>query len=119
MISDLVAVGLLSAERYDTPPSRTIVLPLDRSLRKLPAKYVSDILDYRTDWTARMDEDRIVGAAMTTNGGAVVPSRVIFDDTTASFWLSGGRSQNGTVLRLVVRTNGGRALEQDFTIRCF
>lgn len=118
MIADLIAIGLFSAQRYDTPPSRVIVVPAYYREVKLPPKLDQEAFDYCLDWTARIDGDEIASAAVDVPSGAIVPSRTIYDATSTSFWLAGGRPGNGSTVRCVITTAGGRTFEQLMSIRC-
>ena len=118
MIADLIAIGLFSAQRYDTPLSRIITIPAYYRVIPLPPKLDQEAFDYCLDWTARLDGDGIASAVVDVPSGAVLPSRTIFDATTTSFWLAGGRPRNGSTVRCVITTNGGRTFEQLLPIRC-
>ena len=118
MISDLIVLGLLSTSQYDTPAARTIVLPAVHRLLTLPAKLSGDVYDYRLDWSTRLDGDTIVAFAVDVPSGAVVASRAIYDASTTSFWLAGGRPANGSMIRAIATTAGGRTFEEIFPIRC-
>ena len=118
MIGDLIVLGVFSAARYDTPPSRTIRLAATHRPLKLPAKLVGDVFDYCLDWTDRIDGDVIMSFAIDVPSGAVTASRAIYDATTTSFWLAGGRSENGSIVRAIAKTAGGRTFEELFPIRC-
>ena len=118
MIADLIALGIFNPQRYDTPPSRRIAIPTYYREIALPSKLDHEALDYCLDWTKRLDGDQIASAAVDVPSGAIVPSRTIYDATTTSFWLASGRAGNGSTVRCVITTNGGRTFEQLMPIRC-
>ena len=118
MISDLLVLGIFSALRYDTPAVRTIILPATHRPLKLPPKLVGDVFDYCLDWTTRLGGDVITSFAVDVPSGAITASRAIYDETTTSFWLAGGRPGNGSIVRAIAKTAGSRTFEEIFPIRC-
>ncbi len=119
MISDLLALGVLSTASYDTPPGRTILLPPIHRPNKLPGKLIGDNFDYRLDWSLRLGGDVIASFAVDVPNGAVVASRAIYDASTTSFWLAGGVSGAVSMVRALAHTAGGRTFEELLPIRCF
>ena len=118
MIADLIAIGLFSSGRYDVPPSRCFTLGLVRQLVPVPAKYPDELLPYHFDWTAPLESATIEQMTVATIGGKIVPTRAIFDNTTTSFWLGGGRSGFSTTISVLVTTNTGELIEQRISILC-
>ena len=118
MISDLIVLGLFSLAPYDTPAARTIILPATHRPLKLPAKLVGETHDYCLDWTARLSSDVIIAVAVDVPSGVVVASKAIFNASTTSFWLAGGRPGNGAIVRAIATTAGGRTFEELLPIRC-
>lgn len=118
MVSALIAAGAFNALGYSTPPERTIVLTLDRWPVYVPPKYVAEFLDYKVDWSAHLTNDQIVACSAAVVSGDLVVSRTIFDETTMSFWLGGGRSGNGSTLQIAITTAGGRYIDTSLFIRC-
>lgn len=82
----------------------------------VPDKDPDEVLDYRIDWSGRLDGDTISASTW------VVPIGITQDSasnttTSATIWLSGGTSGEQYTLTNRVTTNGGRTLEQKITLR--
>lgn len=85
-------------------------------------KYTKDpsaVLDYKIDWSEWLPtNDRIVNASFAVSDDAITVDDVIFDDDTATVWLSGGvAGERYTVTNHVV-TEDGREDDRSITIIC-
>lgn len=85
-------------------------------------KYTKDpsaVLDYKIDWSEWLPEnDRIVSASFVVSDDDMTVDDVVFDDTSATVWLSGGvAGQRYTVTNHIV-TEDGREDDRSLIIIC-
>ncbi len=122
MIADLIAIGVFSARGYSTPPVRTIILPginvnlAPRPMPQLPSQYADAVIDYKIDWSALLLGDTILSGVIETIDGTAAPSRMVFNETTSSFFISGGASGFASLLKCEVSTPVRRTFEAMFSI---
>lgn len=85
-------------------------------------KYTKDpsaVLDYKIDWSEWLPEnDRIVSASFAVSDDDITVDDVVFNDTSATVWLSGGvAGQRYTVTNHIV-TEDGREDDRSLIIIC-
>lgn len=85
-------------------------------------KYTKDpsaVLDYKIDWSEWLPEnDRIVSASFVVSDDDMTVDDVVFNDTSATVWLSGGvAGQRYTVTNHIV-TEDGREDDRSLIIIC-
>jgi hypothetical protein len=81
-----------------------------------PPKDPDEVVDYRLDWSERLDGDTILTSTWTVPAGITAPTQSN-TTTTATLWLSGGTV--GTLYTVLNRitTAGGRTMDQSVRIR--
>lgn len=81
-----------------------------------PPKDTDEILDYRIDWTDRLDGDTIETSTWTVPSG-ITKETDTSTATAATIWLSGGTLNERYSLLNRIETAGGRTMDQTVTIR--
>lgn len=81
-----------------------------------PDKDPDEVLDYRVDWSDRLDSDTIVTSTW------IVPAGITNEDeeqttTTTTIWLSGGTLNAKYSLVNRITTAGGRTMDQTITLK--
>lgn len=76
----------------------------------LPPKDPDEILDYRFDWTGRLEGDPIAGAEFEVPPGLEILDSE-FDQTSTTLWLRGGTAGEVAKITCRVHTSTGRVLE--------
>lgn len=82
----------------------------------VPDKDPDEVLDYRIDWSGRLDGDTISASTWAVPVG-ITQDSASNTTTSATIWLSGGTSGEQYTLTNRVTTTGGRTLEQKITLR--
>lgn len=79
----------------------------------------SAVLDYRIDWAEWLpDDDKIVNATFIVSDDDIVVEDVLYTDSSATVWLSGGvAGQRYTVTNHIV-TEDGREDDRSIIIVC-
>ncbi len=85
-----------------------------------PFKDKDETLDYRVDWTARLDSDPITASTWVIAGpdADLDEDSNIFTSSLTTIWLSGGATGSQYVLTNHITTAGGRQMEQSVKLRC-
>lgn len=85
-------------------------------------KYVKDpnaVLDYKVDWTAWMPQnDKIVASTFTSSSDDLLVDDSLFDNFTATVWLSGGVAGERYLVTNHISTEDGRQDDRSLTIVC-
>lgn len=76
-----------------------------------PNKHPDEVLDYKIDWSARLEGDRIVDAQWTVPVGLTKDSSNSSDITT-TIWISGGEAGKRYSITCLIETHEGRFMEQ-------
>lgn len=75
----------------------------------------SAVLDYVVDWSAWLDDAETLTAATVTAATGITVDSSSHDDTTVTFWLSGGTDGQDYTVTCHVTTSAGR--QDDRTVR--
>ena len=76
-----------------------------------PKKRASEKLDYRIDWSARLDGDQIASSQWTVPAGLTATNQS-FTTTATTIWLSGGTAGKRYSLTCKITTIQGRIIEE-------
>lgn len=81
------------------------------------AKDPDEVLDYKLDWTDRLAGDTVATSVWAAEAGITIDSNV-FDDTSATVWVSGGTA--GTTYRMTntITTAAGRTMQEVVLLPC-
>ncbi len=84
-----------------------------------PPKDPEEVLDYRIDWTARLDSDSIVTSAWVIDGtdADLDEDSNSFATALTTIWLSGGNLSSVYYLTNHITTAGGRQMEQTVKLK--
>ena len=75
-----------------------------------------EVLDYRVDWSARLDGDTIASSTWEVPTGLTKDSDTSDDDST-TIWLSGGTLGDNYTLVNRITTAGGRTFDQSVKLK--
>lgn len=106
------------ASRAPIPPERCILVPI-AGLAKLAAKDPDEVLDYRVDWSLRLDGDAIATSRFVLDAAdrsGVLIDRVEPSTTAPVVWLAGGVAGSNARLTNHVVTLLGREYEQTLRV---
>lgn len=81
-----------------------------------PDKDPNDVLDYRVDWSSRLEGDTISTSTWIVPSG-ITQDSAVSDDSTSTIWLSGGTAGETYSLTNRVVTDGGRTMDQSVRIK--
>jgi len=83
-----------------------------------PAKDPDEVLDYRIDWTDRLEEDETILSSTWTVPVGLTQNSAVTQAKTTTVWLSGG-STLGKIYRVHNRviTSGGRTFDQTVDLK--
>lgn len=84
-----------------------------------PFKDPDEVLDYRIDWTARLDTDSIVASTWVISGtdAALDEDSNLFSADLTTIWLSGGTVGVKYLLTNHITTAGGRQMDQTVALK--
>lgn len=103
--------------RYSWNYCYTSVVPLNPNYLYFPNKDPDEVLDYKINWSKRLNGDTIESSTIELEG---TPSLVIdetsFDDKSVTVWLSGGTVGETILLLNRIETEGGRIMDQTISI---
>lgn len=76
-----------------------------------PDKDPDEVLDYKIDWSARLNGDTINHVTWTVPSG-ITTNSTSFDSTSTTIWLSGGVESMIYQIQCEITTAGGRTMDQ-------
>ncbi len=83
-----------------------------------PTKDPDEVLDYRIDWSERLEEDETILSSSWTVPVGLTQNSTTSTTTTTTIWLSGGATK-GKIYSVQNRviTSGGRTMDQTVQIK--
>lgn len=83
-----------------------------------PQKDPNEVLDYRVDWTARLEsgETLTVSNVFVASGSVVINSQA-YVGAVITVWISGGVESSQNVLTSRITTNQGRTYDESVRLR--
>lgn len=83
-----------------------------------PQKDPNEVLDYRVDWTARLESgETITTSTVFRETGDVVLASQAYVGPLVTVWLSGGTDGTISVLTSRIATNQGRTYDESVRLR--
>ncbi len=81
-------------------------------MARWPDRYPNEELDYKVDWTERLDaDDYVVATEFAVVRGTLQIAAVQYTRTSSTVWLTGGQPGELGNIRCTAHTNAGRTME--------
>lgn len=93
------------------------IAPVNPNLLYWPDKDPDEVLDYKINWSKRLNGDAIVSSTLEAEGTpSIVIDETSFDTKSATVWLSGGVDGETVQFLNRIETLGGRTMDQTIYI---